>query len=111
MLLLLALTVVSHASAAEDACSTASKNLEQKKRQLAGYFEALKKLHNEQDARLLEVMNFKISELSEQIRNLEAEMAGCPGTNAGEGLSAIKSDEINMLPNHAMSFERCFCSF
>jgi hypothetical protein len=93
LILSFSLLLVNYVSAAEDACSVISKSLEQKKRQLGDYFEALKRLHNERDARLLEVLNFKIADLSEQIRGLEVEMAGCPRGNTGEGLSAIKSDE------------------
>jgi hypothetical protein len=91
--LILSFVAVNCVPAAEDACSAIAKTLEQKRRQLGDYFEALKKLHNEKDARLLEVLNFKISDLTGQIRNLETEMAGCPGGSAGQGLSAIKSDE------------------
>jgi hypothetical protein len=93
VLLSLSLLLLNPVSAAEDACAVIAKSLDQKKQQLGDYFEALKKLHSERDARLLEVLNFKIGDLSEQIRSLEAEMAGCPGRNTGEGLSAIKSDE------------------
>jgi hypothetical protein len=91
--LLLSLVVVDFVSSADDACAVIAASLAQKKRQLGDYFEALKKLHSEQDARLLEALNFKIGDLSEQIRNLEAERANCPGGKNGEGPSAIKSDE------------------
>jgi hypothetical protein len=79
VLLLLFLVVGDCVFAQEDACVAVAKLLVQKKRQRGDYVEALKKLKNEKDTRLLEVLNFKIGDLSDQIAKLETELGGLPG--------------------------------
>jgi hypothetical protein len=76
-----------------DACATVAQNLKQTKAQLKEYLEAFQKLRNEKDARLLELLNHKINDLSERVRELDAEFAGCPNAKLDEGLTTVKSDE------------------
>ncbi len=77
-------------------CDKSLRELEQKKKLLVEYEEALQKFLKEKDEKLLSVLRHKVVDLSQQIMVLEAAVANCPGVRksaVGEGLSSIKSDE------------------
>lgn len=91
--LLLILAAESSGAAGEDACSAIARNLKHTKWQLKEYLEAMQKVTDQNDARLLELLNHKISDLSERVRSLETEHAACPDAKLDEGLTTVKTDE------------------
>ncbi|HMK37545.1 MAG TPA: hypothetical protein VK463_20905, partial [Desulfomonilaceae bacterium] len=85
--------VAGNCARAEDSCAILARDLEQRKRQLADYLEASQKLRQDKDMRLIELLNYKIEDLADQIRTIETEMAGCTTGTTEAGLSEVKSDE------------------